>query len=248
MYPQVRIVRREKNGGIGFCLTECIRQARGEYIIFLCQDDLFSDSRVIGDMVEKFENKELGYIGRLYYQFMDGYEGAVRVHRTNNPFLQADNPSGLGFRTSALKDIQASNRMFIESASLVKAVLDAGWEWDYLPWDTVAVRIHPHGNTATKRWYYTSSPILSWYSLLGKQDFFLSNYLSLIQLKNWVSYEALLNEMRIFISLRPSTLFRIDFWALAFISLITPRWALRRFTNWYKNKISRYMVSIKSRP
>lgn len=243
-YAQVKLYNNSKNMGIGPNLENCILMATGEYIVFMCADDIFTDQGIVQDIVHRFKvNPRVGYIGRWYYQYLDGYKGAVRVHRSLDPYFQADNPSGLAFRKEALNGCKVSTKLFIEGASMVKHVLSAGWNYSIMQYDTIAVRIHPGGNTATKEHYYTDSPTLSWYGLIGYNYNFLTAFISFIQLKNWAPYRVLLREIWLFIKLRPINLFRPDFYLFAGIALLAPRCILRPFTNFYKHRLSRRFLT-----
>jgi glycosyltransferase involved in cell wall biosynthesis len=239
-FPEVIFYKNTENMGIGPNLQNCIEKATGEFIVFLCADDMFTEPGIISEMVKLFQAYDnLGYIGRWYYQYMDGYKGAVRVHRSMDPYFSADNPSGMGFRAETLKGVKVSSKIFIEGASIVKQVLDKKWDYIIMQKDTIAVRIHPGGNTATKEIYYIDSPTLSWYGLIGYNYNFLTAFISLIQLKNWAPYKCLLREIWLFIKLRPINLCRPDFYLFTGIALFTPRCILRPFTNFYKHRISR---------
>ncbi len=50
----VRVLKNDKNLGIGGNLTRCMQEAKGEYIIYLCGDDYFAHESVAGDMAGVF--------------------------------------------------------------------------------------------------------------------------------------------------------------------------------------------------
>ena len=89
---------------------------------------------------------------------------------------------------------------------------------------------------------------MNWTNLIGKQDIILTLFISLIQLKNWTNYKILFREIWLFIKLRPKNLLRIDFWMFSLIAILTPKFILRPFTNWYKHRINRNFVKIIERP
>lgn len=253
-FKNVLLYPGSKNVGIGKNIEECIRRATGDIIVFMCADDLFTSNKVISDIVDRFRNNpNLGYVGRWYYQFMNGYPGAIRVHRSMDPYFQADNPSGLAFRRAALNSnntdvVEVSSHIFVEAASIVKKVLHDGWSWQIIQYDTIAVRVHPGGNTATKAFYYNDSPTLSWIRIIGENKNHLTAFVSFIQLKNWARYRDLLREIWLFAVIRPVNLLRPDFWIYALIALVIPRSILRPFTNFYKHRICRMFVKIVERP
>ncbi len=238
LYPEVRLEKGVVNTG-RMDLERCIRKATGEFIVFMCADDYFTNSHVISDMVKLF-TLEVGFVGRYYYQFID--RKPIRVHRTLNPYFSADNPSGLGFRKSALSG-KVINKSFIEAASMVKDVLSHGWYYDIIRYDTTAVRIGDNGSRRALA--YEVSPIMNWYSLIGKDKFFLTNFVSLIQIKNWSSYRNLFREIYNFIYLRPLNLLRPDFWFFSLLAILTPRTLLKPMVDWYKQVSSLFIKEIR---
>ena len=235
-YP-IKVFKSEKNSGkVGPTMNKCVKAATGEYIMFLCSDDYFVDPNVASDVVRAF-SPDVGYVGRWYYQFLDPDPRPVRAHRSNDPYFQADNPSGLAFRKSALEG-DFSTEYWIEAACMVKRVLK-NWDYEILKYDTCAVRIHNSG--ATKAYCYESSPMLSWMKI-AKRDFVLTAFVSLIQYKNWGKYKFMLREAWYFIKYRPVNLLRWDFWFFFLISVFTPKCILRPLTQGYKNYFLKHFI------
>jgi len=254
-YWQVILLKTEVNSGGGPNMDNCVNHADGEYIVFLCHDDIFTDPHVISDIVRIFEeNPKVGYVGHWYYQFLDGDPRPVRMHRSNDPYFQADNQSGIAFRNDALKDSshlyqykKFAPKYWVEGASMVKQVLDAGWDYRIIKYDTVGVRIHPGGNTSTLAEAYVTSPTMTWYNLVGKRKFYLTIFISLVQYKNWGKYKNVLREIWYFIKLKPSNLFRIDFWFWALIAVFVPKTILRPLTYKYKKYFLKHIIKEKKR-
>jgi glycosyltransferase involved in cell wall biosynthesis len=241
LYPTlgVRVIGNKTNLGIGANLTKCMREAKGEYIIYLCGDDLFCDTLVVSDMVRIFEaDSRVGVITRPYYQFIDGIPGAV--NRVRSGILESTiNPSGVGFRKSAMSG-EFSTRIFTEMPYMVKKVLCAGWGYQIMDYDTVAVRIH--NNTCVKSSYYNESPTLSFNSIVpGHTD-----YGTFITLKNRCP-SLLLKEIVITIRINPLCIFSPKFWAYVLVSVLVPSCALIRVGNWFRHNIYRRFCVIKSR-
>ena len=241
--------RNKVNLGLAGNLDECIKKAQGEYIIILCGDDVFTNAFVVSDMVKIFEeNSNVGVIGRYYYQYLDGYPGAVMTIR-GDILISSCQPSGIGFRKSAIQG-QFSNKLFVEVPSMVKKILDAGWNYEMIKYDTIAARLHPgpKGNAASAPSYYKSgkgqSPIMNWYEILGKP---IGMYVGFIQIKNRAPW-MLMDEIWINIKLKPIILFNIRFWFCVLTAIIVPGWILRRLSNFYRHRITRHFVSIIKRP
>jgi len=233
-YPKVRLVQTEFNSGGGPNMDNCVRLSTGLIIVFLCHDDIFTDPNVISDIMAVFKtNPKVGYVGHWYYQFLDGNPRPVRMHRSNDPYFQADNQSGVAFRKVAIKGNFAP-KPWIEGASMVVRVLADGWDYRIIQYDTVGVRIHLGGNASTQSWAYAVSPTLTWLNLVSRRKFVLTAFISLIQFKNWGKYKDMLREIWYFIKLRPINLFRLDFWFFSLIAIFVPKCILRPLTQGYK--------------
>jgi glycosyltransferase involved in cell wall biosynthesis len=238
-YP-VRVMVNERNFGIGVNLSSLMSEAQGRYVVYLCSDDVFTHPMVCSDIVSIFDKcPDVGVIGRYYYQFMDGKPGAVMVERSRNILISSINPSGMAFRK---QDILASNKMFIEMPTMVSRYL-AKYRWTMMEYDTVAVRLHPGGNTATKEEYYIDSPIQTLTDFYGK-DF--KYHLGLIQLKNRAP-KRLWKEIWLTVKINPKNLLDPLFYFCAITAVIVPGYILRPLSDFYRDKITRQFVSIKRR-
>lgn len=236
--------------GSGGAFNRAIIHATGDIVVLLCADDVFTDSRVISDIVKLFKsNKYLVHVSRHYHQFIDGDRRPVRAWRGNDVIELANNPSGLAFkRESIIHGEGLSNKMFVEAPALVRAVLRHEWEYEIMEWDTVAVRIH--NSTARSKDYYkkrwVSSPIEEWTKLGGKS--LLRDYTSLIQIKNYFTTRAVLKECWNFIRLRPLNILSPGFWFFSIIAICTPRTILRHIPHLYRITIGRWTTREVKRP
>lgn len=244
--PQVKYFRSDEPSGTGGAFNKAMEKATGKYIYLLCSDDIITDTHVISDTVNIFEDKPLvGHVSRWYHQFVDGDRSPVRAWRTDDVVEQANNPSGMAFRKTALAnplggDFKLTNKMFAEVSFLVNDVLNQGWKWDILKYDTISVRVHAsisqNKEYYLKRW--VSSPIENWLEVGGKN--LLKDYTSFIQIKNNYKTSAVLKEIYNFIRLRPLNLLAIGFWFYAIVSLLTPRRVLRKLPHIYRKTLGRW--------
>lgn len=240
-YPGVRIVVNPENLGIGLNLANCMDQARGKYILYLCADDYFTNNKVAADVVNIFnKDNTIGVINRYYYQFMDGHEGAVMTVRDKNLLLSSINPSGMAFRCIKVYGI---NRIFIEMPSIVAQYLEM-FKWTTLEWDTIAVRLHEKGNTGCKSSYYTESPVQVLTDFLGK-DF--KYHLGLVQLKNRAPH-LVWREICLTVKINPKNLRDPLFWFCAIVAIVVPGSILRPLSNFYRHRINRLFCEILRRP
>ncbi len=249
LYYPVKLFRNEKNLGLAENLNECIKKSTGDYIVILCGDDVFCHPSVISDMVEIFEdNPKVGVIGRYYYQYLDGYKGAVMTIR-GDIFTSSCQPSGIGFRRSALQG-EFENKILVEVPLMVRKIIDAGWKWKMIKYDTIAARLHfgKSGNAAIMSSYYRTypqqSPTLNWYEVLDEP---IGMYMGFIQIKNRARW-LLIDEIKRTVMLDPICLYNPGFWFCALIALIVPSFVLKHLSNFYRHRITRKFVRIIERP
>ena len=238
---KVEVFKNKENLGIGLNLERIFNSVKSNYLLFLCADDVFADIHVAGDVVQIFSlQQKVGVIDRPYYQFMDGNPGVpVMTVRNRNIFISSCNPSGMAFRLLSHK-IKGTNKIFIELPSIVKQYLYEGWEWTKIPYDTVAVRIHPGGNTGTKASYYTDSPVKVWSEFLDGE--FRYN-VGLVQVKNRCP-KLLWREIINTVALDKRNLIDPTFWFFAIVAVITPSFILRWLSDIYRIYINSYFCNI----
>lgn len=238
----VRVIANPENLGIGVNLSACMIHATAPYVIFLCGDDLFADPNVCSDVISLFESDhKLGVIDRPYYQFMDGHAGAVTRVDEPNIFLSTCCPSGVALRKMR---VWGSNKIFIEMPLIVtQYILEKDWKWIKMNYDTVAVRIHPGGNTGTLSSYYTESPYKVYTDFLGKS---FKYHPMLIQLKNRAP-KMVMDEIKLMLEINPNNKKDLDFWKCAVTALIVPSCVLRHLSAFYRHRISRRKAYIASR-
>lgn len=232
-YENVRVVQNKDNMGIGVNLANCFTEAKSQYILFLCGDDVFTDSSVASDVIDIFENqKDVGVIDRPYYQFINGHKGAVTRVDEENIYISSCCPSGMAFRKMK---VWGSNRIFIEMPLIVVQYLKEKWSWVRMKYDTVAVRIHPGGNTGTLSTYYTESTVKLYTEFLGKP---FAYYPLFIQLKNRAP-KMLKEEIKMMVDLNPACKKDKMFWVCSITARVVPTFILRRLSAFYRHRISR---------
>jgi len=238
-YPQARLYVNEENLGIGRNLKKLMQLARGEYILYLCADDLFTTHLVATDVVQIFnKNQDIGVIGRFFYFFMDKHPGAIGVCRDRNILTNSCCPSGMAFRRNP--DIEATNKIFIEMPYIVSQYLK-DYRWTMIEYDTIAARFHPGGNTGTKKSYYKESPLQNWIDLTGDKLFQFHE--GFIQLKNRAPH-LLIPEIKLAIKMNPKVLTELRFWMFGLFALLVPGFISRPFTNFYRHRITRRHVKV----
>ncbi|RTK93064.1 glycosyltransferase family 2 protein [Candidatus Saccharibacteria bacterium] len=241
----IRVIDNPENMGIGYTLTALIREAKGKYILFLCADDLFTSPLVATDVVHQFNMGDpmIGVIGRYYYFFMNGQEGAIGVCRDRNILTSSCCPSGMAFRKMKDDQLDYTNDIFIEMPYIVAQYLQ-DWKWTMLEYDTIAARFHPGGNTGTKTSYYTQSPTKNWYDLVGR-DF--RDFPMFIQLKNRAP-KLLWEEICLVVKNDRNVLLSLAFWFYSLTALLLPGAVLRHLSCFYRHRIARIFASVIERP
>ena len=245
---RVKYFRSEEPSGTGGSFNKAISYATGDIIVLLCADDRFLDKRVINDIVDLFVNvPTMGHISRYYHQFIDGDLRPVRAWRCDDVIELANNPSGLAFRREAIQGKHLTNKMFVEVSTLVDEVVKE-WAYDILRYDTVGVRIH-NSISQSKDYYlkmWKSSPVEEWAKVGGSK--LLTDFTSLIQIKNNFRTSAVLKECWNFIRLRPLNMLNPGFWFFSFVAIFTPRSILRTLPDLYRRTIGRWTTGERKRP
>jgi glycosyltransferase involved in cell wall biosynthesis len=239
-----RVLKNKKNKGIGKALERLMKHAHTKYIIYLCADDQFTHPSVVKDYVEQFDKGDpaIGVLGRYFYQYMDGHDGAIMVSRDTNILTLSCCPSGMAFRVR--EEAKSTNKIFIEMPTMVKWYLDNGYRWSMFEYDTIKARIHPGGNTGTKTSYYKGSMYESWYSLLKEEIVFDQGF---VQIRNR-SPKTLLKEIAMTIKINKKCMLRPSWWFFVIISLVFPGFILRPLSNFYRHRITRRFCKIIERP
>lgn len=237
-YP-VRLKVNSENVGIGVNLCRLMTAARGRYVLFLCGDDQFTNDRVAADYLSVFQVADhIGVIGRYYYQYMDGYPGAIMVCRDKNILTSSCNPSGMAFRKD--RQVVPTNKIFIECPSIVKQYLENDWKWTMFEYDTIRARIHPGGNTGTKESYYQGSMYQNWRDLLEEPLWFPQGF---IQVKNRAP-KKLWEEICQSVKGSRTALLRPTWWLFAIIAVVVPGSVLRPLSNFWRHRIMRRFLKI----
>lgn len=255
----LKYFRSNEPSGTGGAFNKAISYATGKYIVLLCADDVFTDPRVISDIVNIFENDRfIGHVSRYYHQFVDGDRHPVRAWRCKDVIELANNPSGLAFRMHTINNQMAcgkrriehflSNKMFVEASTFVADMIGNGWKYKILEWDTVAVRVHQ--SIARSPEYYRkmwkTSPVEEWSKVGGKS--LQNDFTSLIQISNYFEKSAVIKECGNFIRLNPLVLVNLAFWFYAIISIFTPKKILIKLPDLYRRTWGRWTTREVKRP
>lgn len=231
----IKYFKSDKPSGTGLSFQKAIDYSDAKYFMCLCADDIINDKHVVSDIMEIFnENQNVGHVSRFYFQFVGNNRSPCRAWRGKDVLELGNNPSGMAFRREAIGECKLNNKMFTEISTLISCILKKGWDYKILEYDTIAVRVH-NSISQNKAYYlkrWVSSPIENWHKVGGSK--LLTDYTSLVQIKNNFTLSALLKECWNFIRLRPLNLLAPGFYFYAFICIFTPRFILRKLPDTYR--------------
>ena len=265
--PRIKYFKNKKNLGYPKNLEVCRNKAKNEILFLMGQDDILLKDALLKTYNMFLSGKEIGVVTRPYYWFYNNYMIPVRAvtpyNKSKNSiisildgerevkkiFESVGQLSGLAYRVKYL-DINFHEDIFpahiYPFANIIKRYKVAFLK-DY----TIAVRI-----TSSQTRYisniYNNSPTESWIKMFNniyinkkfnnvkkigiKQV--TTNYVGLIQIKNYGKFKNLIREILIFIKTRPLNIINPSFWFFCFLTVLIPRKVLIWLTDYYKNKIN----------
>ncbi len=159
--------------------------------------------------------------------------------------------SGLAYRISCMDSLRVDFHEDVFPSHVYPfAAISRAHKIGFLGEYAVAVRIES-SQTRFKPAIYEKSPTRTWIALFdtvyGDAQFaqvrdtgkkmFATNFVGLVQLKNYSTYALLMREIGVHVAVRPANLLHPGFWAYALLTLLVPRGILRKLTDWYKRKV-----------
>jgi len=262
---RIRLYKNKKNIGCGKNLEKCKDKSIGEIIVFLAGDDIL-DKYALEKILSAFKrSRDIGLVIRPYFWFVGRDLKPIRItrHFDNDKIVSlrsaydsiidvialSDQMSGVSFRKNLL-DFSFNNQPFVEMASAVMKVLKrhkAVILKDFI----LGVRIGNNGSTNPN--VYRNSPMEVWKNTLYSEfserrykkmreyilrNFIAKNYIGLIQIKNFGTTHQLFREIGYLIKYRWRNIFNPKFYFYVLLTLLTPRFILRKITDIYKNKLN----------
>lgn len=247
------------------------KRAKGDIILYLAQDDIFSQDAVSSVMSAFQKYPEICLVTRPYFWFETDYKKPVRAVAPKNPkkdtllsiydgyadiqaiFGSVGQISGLGYRREFLEPFHSdlfSGHIYPIAEMLKKHPCFLLHRY------TVAVGIQT-SQTRHIRSIYHSSPTKQWIRMFtkiytGKQFREIRNrcirhiathHAGLVQIKNFGTMRDVLREIHILIRSYPLNLVMPTFWFYAMITIIMPRRILVWMTDTYKRNILAKTVS-----
>lgn len=268
--PRLIIKKNPINLGYSGNLNQGLLDCHSDVIFLLAGDDLI-DINTLKWYFNAFKKyPRAGAITRPYYWFDDNYRHPVRLKQTTTSkndllvdinsafdkillvFSTLDQCSGLCFKRNLTK-IRFNQEPWISHAY---PWLDIFKKHPviFLKKYPLAVRI---GHSATRTNIYQKSPMICWknmidlifYEKMFKRfrskilaDFVGTNFVGLVQVKNYGSFRSYLREVKNLITFNKTNLVNYRFWLFFLVTLIIPPHILRVITDKYKSVINRHLI------
>lgn len=274
--PRIKYSKNKKNLGYPGNLEVCRKKAKNPILFLMGQDDLLAKGTLQKVHDAFVEYPQVGAVTRVYYWFDEdirkpvrakfpiSYKRDSRVSIDDDPkkivqmFRSLDQLSGLAYRRKWMdigfhKDIFPCHVYPFASIFKKHPVL---FMKDY----TVAVRIRSSQSRKVSS-IYNKSPLQSWVDMFNSvfyenelrelkkwmiKNFVATNYVGLVQIRNYAKYRYLFREIYLLLKYRWQNLFSLSFWFFSLGCIITPPFLLIPMVDWYKSKLnSQKLKSIK---
>lgn len=265
---RIKVFVNEKNLGYQGNLREAEKNATGDIIYLMGQDDILAKD-ALADTYNAFKlSEDIGGVARPYYWFDDAIKKPVRATKQLNPERNeliritddfdriillidvAGQLSGLAYRRKYV-DVPFHEDIFpchvYPFASILKKHPIVFLK-DY----NLAVRIRS-SQCRSKSSIYERSPLKSWVDFFNNvfsekefeklrkyciKNYVAKNYVGLAQISNYAKFRYLLREIWYLLRYRWENIFSLKFWFFSLGCIITPPFVLIPMVDWYKNKIN----------
>jgi len=262
---KIKYIKNSINLGYAVNLQNIVRNAKGEVLFLMAQDDILSKDSLQKTHDAFFLDNDIGCVTRPYYWFVDNFRKPVRVVTPYN--IDADTVisvkdkgqfmkifgsigqlSGLAYKRNLIT-VPFNEECFPAHIYPFAGILRSH-KCVFLKDYTVAIGILD-SQTRLVESIYDVSPTESWLKMYktvftGEEfkeqskwalEHICKNYMGFVQLKNYAKPGILLREIIIFIRERPKNLLNLKFWFFALGTLIIPAFILRRLVDWYKDRV-----------
>lgn len=247
-------------------LNRIVARAKKDIVYLVAQDDIVAINSLEQTNHAFYLDSDIGAVTRAYFWFDDDFRKPIRVKKPvdkntdavvsifDDPkkiatvFNTVDNITGLAFRRKYLTT-PFHNDMFTTHIYPFAAIFKKHkivCLKDYI----FACRIKM--SQSRQGFAYAKSPMQSWIDMFNTvfpekkyrkmretciRDFVATNYVGLVQIRNYARYTDVLHEIFLLIKYRWKNLFHPFFWIISMSCLIVPRKLLIPLTDWYKHKI-----------
>ena len=273
---RIKYFRNKNNLGYSGNMEQCRTRAAGDILYLMAQDDILGQGALLNTYNAFMLSDDIGAVTRPYYWFSRDVKVPVRAKEQLNSqrdevvkidddfqkvltvFKTLDQFSGLAMRKKFI-DLPFHNDIFpchvYPFISIFKN-RPIVFLRDY----NVAVRIDS-SQTRSLSSIYNKSPIQSWVDMFNNvfyekkyqklkikfiNDFVITNYIGLVQIRNYAKYRYLLREIYLLVKYRWQNVFVPAFWFFSVGCMLTPAFILIPLVDWYKNNVNaRNLTGIK---
>lgn len=265
--PRIKYFKNKKNLGYPKNLEICRKKAKNEVLFLMGQDDILAKGTLQKVHDAFINYPQIGAVTRVYYWFDEDIRKPVRakypisykrdslVSVDDDPqdivqmFRSLDQLSGLAYRRKWI-DIGFHKDIFpchvYPFASIFKKHT-VYFMKDY----TIAVRIGTSQSRGVPG-IYRISPLQSWVNMFNRvfrekkfeelrnyclKNFVATNYVGLVQIKNYSTMKYLLREILLLVKYRKENLLNPAFWFFSLGTIVMPRKILIPLVDNFKNKI-----------
>ncbi len=265
--PRIKYFKNKKNLGYSKNLEVCRNKAKNEVLFLMGQDDILGKDALLNTYNAFKVSDDIGAVTRSYFWFDKDINTPVRAKDQLNPkkdeiitiednpdriikmFKTLDQLSGLAYRRKYIdlpfhKDVFPCHVYPFASIFKKHPVV-------FLKGYNVAVRI---GTSQTRiiSSIYDESPLQSWVDMFETvffekkfrdlknylvKNFVATNYVGLVQIRNYARYKYLLREIYLLLKYRPQNVVNPVFWFFSLGTLIMPRKVLIPLVDNFKKRI-----------
>lgn len=274
--PRIKFFRNARNLGYPGNLEEARKRASGDIIYLMGQDDILGKDALENTYQAFKISDDIGAVTRPYFWFDEKIEKPVRakdqlnpaqdeiVRITDNPrkiikvFQTLDQLSGLAYRRKFMD--QSFHPDIFPCHVYPFASIFKKHPIVFLKDYNVAVRIRTSQSRKISS-LYNKPPIQSWVDMFENvffeekfrelkkyliKNFVATNYVGLVQIRNYAKYKHLIREIRLLLKYRRQNIGSPTFWFFSLGTIIMPPFILIPMVDWYKRKInSRKLTRIK---
>lgn len=271
---RIKIHTNERNLGYGKNLQVLRGMVNGEILFLMGQDDILLKDTLFKTHRAFLQGEEIGVVTRPYYWFDEDAAKPVRAiipydenkdavisifdgkREVQKIFESLGQLSGLAYRVNYL-DTDFHEETF-PAHIYPFAAITKKYKVVYLKDYTVAARI-TSSQTRFKSSIYDISPTESWVKMFNtvyKEEKYrevrnagieqmAKNFVGLVQLKNYSTFNNLIREIFILLKSRPINLLDLRFWFFSLGTILVPRRILIWLVDDYKRKfLSRRLKNI----
>ncbi|MFA6185079.1 MAG: glycosyltransferase family A protein [Candidatus Shapirobacteria bacterium] len=270
-HSKIKIFKNKTSLGYNGNLNAGIKNCHDDIVLLLAADDILSKNAL--SLYNKAFNlsKNIGAVTRPYFWFEKDIDIPVRTKKqlnskkdtivkiTDNPkkvirvFETLDQLSGLAMKLKYI-DILFGKEDWISHAYPFVSIFTKH-PIVYLKDYTTAVYI---GSSATRSNIYQKSPISCWINMLNLtitrsnqqiikkkiiKDFIATNYIGILQIKNYGSCLSLYREIYFLLKYRPINILNFKFWLFTLFTVFTPKFISKNLTDWIKEKINSKLIN-----